>query len=225
MDNESVGGITPAEGVTAPDSTPESTGPLGTQDQTKNLKAEMNRKLSKMQSEMSAQLNQLAQLIQNKNSGTVAEDAPESPEYKRYVDARFQEAQKAEVKTAQETAWNKALEMFPELDSNSEHFDEKFYKLADKFYTDYDLTRVKDAPLRAVREAALELGKIEQLQREKLLKDEARRSRIIAEGASAPRETRKEQETKLNEKGLAKLGINPDKLKARLKTDKYKGSN
>jgi hypothetical protein len=226
MDNENFGGEAPAEGVSAetsvPASSPEANEAAPAPDLTKNLKAEMNRKFSKI----TDQLNQLAQMIQPRTQAPSAENASgyaeDTPEYKRYVDARFQEAQRAEVKAAQETAWHKALETFPELNPDSENFDEKFYKLADKYFTDYDLTRVKDAPLRAAREAALELGKIEQLTKEKLLKDEARRSRIIAEGASAPRDSRKEKDVKINEKGLARLGINPEKLKARLKQDKYR---
>lgn len=229
MESENNSGEMPAESVSASTEAPASSQDttVQSQDLIKNLKAELNRKLSKTNETMRQELAQIKQLLTQSQTRTPAAEADftNSPDYKRYVDARFQEAHRAEVQKAQQEAWSKAQEMFPELNPESETYDERFYKLADQIYSEFDLSKSKNAPLLAAKQAALELGKIEQLTKEKLLKDEARRSRIISEGGAVPRESKKEQEVKLNEKGLARLGINPDKLKARLKAnkDKYEG--
>lgn len=225
MENDHIGGDASiaAEGVasaaeaTSADSSPES----NSIDPTKNLKAEFNRKLSKMQQQMDQRLQQILTAVSSSSAqtNTPAEKADfEEPEYKRYVDARFQESQKEQVKRGQESAWQNALELFPELNPDSEAFDEKFYKVADKFYGTFDLTRDPEAPLKAAKLAALEVGKIEQLTKEKLLKDDARRSRLIAEGAGSPRDAKREKPIQLNVGALAKLGIkDPKKLEERVK--------
>lgn len=221
MENDQLGGVGTTVGVNA--STDAASSPEAqTQavDPIKNLKAEMNRKLSKI----SERLEQILPVVtQNQSRVPVAEtDIDAAPDYKRYVDARFQEVQKDQVKKAQEQAWSQALEMFPELHQESEAFDEKFYKAADKYYGSFDLARDPEAPLKAVKLAALEMGKIDQLAKEKILRDEARRSRIISEGVSQTRESKREKEPQVNERALAKLGISADKLKARMKANQEK---
>jgi hypothetical protein len=211
-------------GVTAPvsdaaESSPDSTATSQAPDITKNLKAEMNRKFSKM----NEQLMKIAQAIETRSSqqsAPVEQTDDDAPVTKTYIEARLQEAERTKVQDAQRTAWTQALEMFPELNQDSDSFDEKFYAVADKHYSTFNLERDSEAPLKAVKLAALELGKIEQLTKEKLLKDESRRSRIIAEGTSAPRESKREKEVQLNATALSKLGINPEKLKQRLKANK-----
>jgi hypothetical protein len=215
-----------AEATSVQDSSPEST----SADPTKNLKAEFNRKLSKMQQQMDNRLQQILQAVTSptgSQANAPAEKADfEEPEYKRYVDARFQESHKEVVKQGQESAWQKALELFPELNQDSDTFDEKFYKVADKYYGSFDLTRDPDAPLKAVKLAALEIGKIEQLTKERLLKDDARRSRLIAEGAGSPRDAKREKPVQLNVGALAKLGIkDPKKLEERVKAMKKQGES
>jgi hypothetical protein len=224
MEHDNLGGIA-TEGVSASpaeaqESSPDSTIQQVAQDPTKNLKSEMNRKFSKLEQKIE-QL--LQQSVQTRSVSPVEEtDNFSAPDYKRYVDARFQEAQKAEVVTSQEKAWQQALELFPELNPDSDQHDEKFYKLADSIYREFDLTRSKNAPLLAAKQAALELGKIEQLAKEKLLKDEARRSRLISEGAAPSRESKKEREPQLNERNLARLGVDAKKLRDRIKANKDK---
>jgi uncharacterized phage infection (PIP) family protein YhgE len=190
-------------------------------DPLKNLKAEMNRKLSKLTETVSTLA---ATIQQSQKSNQVAPvEETETPDYKRYVDARFQETHQSQVKQGQEQAWQKALEIYPELNQDSEQFDEKFFKLADRYYGSFDLTKDSEAPLKAVKLAALEVGKIEQLTKERLLKDEARRSRIISEGGTAPRESKQEKEPEMDANRLAKLGIkDPEKLKARIKANPNK---
>jgi hypothetical protein len=224
--------INPPKGVSAPvestatdasESSPESNSTNQITDTMKNVKAEMNRKFSKIDQKIEQLLAALGRSPSIHGQSPVAEtDDADAPEYKKYVDARLQEKDQVSVQSAQQESWQKALETFPELNQNSDKFDEKFYQLADKFYADYDVKRVKDAPYRAVREAALELGKIEQLTKEKFLKDEARRSRLIAEGTTASKEQRKEKDPQVNESMLARLGIKADKFKQRLKANKDK---
>jgi hypothetical protein len=224
MENATTNGLGTAqavEGVSADqaaDSSPESN--QTAQPDFKNLKAEMNRKISKMSTDLKQEIIDLKRLLSSKSS--VEETTTVEPDMKRYVDARFQEQHKDEVRKNQESSWSQAIATFPELDENSDSFDEKFFKLADKYYGSFDLGRDSEAPLKAVKLAALEMGKVEQLAREKVIKDEARRSRIISEGASPSRESKKSKEPSLNESALKKLGINPDKLKARIKGNKDK---
>lgn len=196
-----------------------------TQDNYKNLKGEFNRKLDKMNREMSQKLDAVLNAFSTRNaaSAAVSQSADEASgvdtDVKQYVDNIV-------TQQKQKDAWSEALTMFPELDPESESFDEKFYKAVDAEFST-NQRRDPRGPLKAAKLAALELGKIEQLARQNLLKDEARRSRILSEGASTPREAKKEKDpaSQFNKQGLARLGINPDKLAQRMKNnkDKYEG--
>lgn len=210
MENEN-SGLPSINGVSAPapDSSPESN---SQQDPTKNLKAEFNRKFSKINEKLDQLINGA---VQSHRQAAPAEDADDAPEYKQYVNSKF-------VEQGQKEAWNKALELFPELNQESESFDENFYKAADKYYSSFDLKRDADAPFKAAKLAAIDLGKIEQLAKEKLYKDEARRSRILSEGSSKPRENLKEKTLEVKDHIVKRLGIDPEKLKARIKANKDK---
>lgn len=214
-------GFAPSESVATSSDGAESShdSNIAAQESIKNLKAEMNRKFSKTTNELKQELAEMKQLlIQNQGRNSAAEADTNSPDYKTYVDARLSEKNVADVRKGQEAAWSNALELFPELNQDSDSFDEKFYKAADKYYSSFDLTKDADAPLKAVKLAALEMGKVEQLAKEKILKDEARRSRIISEGSSTPRENKKKDSMSLNESNLARLGVkNFDRLKQRAK--------
>lgn len=188
-------------------------------DPIKNLKGEFQRKLSKLDEKLNAVLN----AVQARGSASVAQPAEEAVEVdtdvKQYVDTVV-------TQQHQKTAFTKAIDMFPELDPDSDSFDEKFYKAVD---AEFSTNQRKDpnGPLKAAKLVALEMGKIEQLTRSNLLQDEARRSRILSEGSSTPREAKKEKDPaqQFNRQGLARLGINPDKLAKRIKDnkDKYEG--
>ncbi len=184
------------------------------QDPMKNLKGEFNRKFSKLE-------NMVATLIQSQSRNSAPQPADEAVEVdtdvKQYVSSVITEQKQVE-------AWQQALQMFPELNSDSEDFDEKFYKAVD---AEFSMNGRKDpkGPLKAAKLAALELGKLEQLTKANLLKDEARRSRIISEGSSTPREAKKEKDVtaNFNVNALAKLGIkDPTKLAKRIKDNKDK---
>lgn len=188
------------------------------QDHFKNLKGEFNRKISKLDEKLEAVLN----AINGSKSAKVSQPAVEADvdtDVKQYVDTVFTHQKQVD-------AWQEALSMFPELNPESDSFDDKFYKAVD---TEFSTNQRKDpkGPLKAAKLAALELGKIEQLTRTSLLKDEARRSRILSEGTSTTRESKKEKDisSQLNAKGLARLGIDAEKLVKRMKAnkDKYEG--
>lgn len=221
MDNTNTGAEQAASAAEVDNSTTPSEN-TQTQDNYKNLKGEFNRKLDKMNREMSQKLDAVLNAFSTRNaaSAAVSQTADEAPEVdtdvKQYVDNIV-------TQQKQKDAWSEALTMFPELDPESESFDEKFYKAVDAEFST-NQRRDPRGPLKAAKLAALELGKIEQLARQNLLKDEARRSRILSEGASTPREAKKEKDpaAQFNRAGLARLGINPEKLAQRIKNNKEK---
>lgn len=188
----------------------------------KNLKGEFNRKISQMSQKLDAKLDAVLNAFSTRNNNVSTQSVDETPavdtDVKQYVDSVV-------TQQKQKDAWNEALEMFPELNPESEDFDEKFYKTVDAEFST-NQRRDPRGPLKAAKLAALELGKIEQLTRQSLLKDEARRSRIISEGSSTSREGKKEKETfnlsDLQRQSLAKLGVNPEKLAKRIKDNKEK---
>lgn len=206
------GDVSQVAGTEATQSTSDKADPI------KNLKGEFQRKLSKLDDKLNQILNTVGGRSQQV-SEPVDETADTDTTVKQYVSSAL-------TKDKQMTAWNETLDMFPELNPDSEQFDEKFYKAVDMEFTSNQLKDPR-GPLKAAKLVALELGKIEQLTRQSLMKDEARRSRIISEGATSPREAKKEKDpsSNFNAKGLAKLGIDPKKLAERMKNnkDKYEG--
>lgn len=188
-------------------------------DPIKNLKGEFQRKFSKLEKTNQAILEALKQARVAPASQVVEETPEVDTDVKQYVDSVL-------TQSTQKSALQEAYEMFPELNPDSESFDEKFYNAVDAEFSS-NLRRDPKGPLKAAKLIAVELGKIEQLTKTKLLKDEARRSRILSEGSSTPRESKKAQDpaSGFNVKGLARLGINADKLAKRLKDnkDKYEG--
>jgi hypothetical protein len=188
-------------------------------DQFKNLKGEFNRKLSKMEQKLDAVLNAF-NTTRPQVTTQAAEEAPEvDGDVKQYVDSIL-------VQNNQKSSLQEAYEMFPELDPESDSFDEKFFNAVDAEFSS-NLRKDPKGPLKAAKLMALELGKMEQLAQTKVLKDEARRSRILSEGSSTTREAKKDKDpsSQFNVKGLARLGINADKLAKRIKEnkDKYEG--
>lgn len=188
-----------------------------TNDLLKNVKGEFNRKISKLQEEIRAGF----QALQSSRPATPAQLADDATnvdgDVKQYVSSVLTEQKQVD-------AWHEALQMFPELNPESENFDEKFYKAVDVEFSSNGRKDPK-GPLKAAKLAALEMGKIEQLAKTNLLKDEARRSRILSEGSSTPREAKKEKDVtaNFNVGNLARLGIkDPAKLAKRIKDNKDK---
>jgi hypothetical protein len=217
MDTLNGDGKPVVEGVSAfteaQDSSPESK--TEQPDVLKNIKAEFNRKLSKIDEK-------LDRYFQSVTQGKVAASVEETDsssdsnvDVSKQVDARL-------AKKTHEQQFKDAVKTFPELNPGADDYDQGFYQMVDSYYTKFVAADPSDfdALQNAIELAASKTGRSEKLVREKLLKDEARRSRLIAEGGSIPKENRKEREPSLNVQGLARLGINPDKLKARLKANK-----
>jgi len=200
--NSQVAGEAVAQAVA---STPDS------QESIKNLKGEFNRRISKLNDKLDTLINRVSPVTQQADEAVKVE-----PDVKQYIDTAL-------THEKQVSAWQVALETFPELNPDSESFDENFYKAVDAEFST-NMRKDPKGPLKAARLMALELGKIEQLTRQSLLKDEARRSRIISEGSSTPRESKKDKDPSqgFNVKGLAKLGIDPTKLAKRIKDNKEK---
>lgn len=199
------------------DSSPESNADNSAQDPTKNLKAEFNRKLSKLDEKLSKLVNFVERSGQSSPVEETDEDVSDSKRLKNEIKAEA-------AREIHDQHFQDAKRVFPELDPESDSHDSKFYNEVDRVYT--KLLRAdptdKDALKEAVEIVANRTGRYEQLVQNKFLKDEARRSRIIAEGSSAPRDAKKEKETAMNESMLQRMGINPDKLKARIKSNKDK---
>lgn len=210
MNFENGNSKTPGVSAEAP-----ATSPLAnvSEDLTKNLKAEMNRKFSKINERLDKVLNHI-----ERSQPAPVEETSEPTDVKTYIDSRFQAERAQEVRTQHERDYQEAVTKFPELDQNSDQFDEKFYALVDKLYTKRSKDNDPEALKEAVEVAAVRLGKVERLAQDKILKDEARRSRLISEGGTTSRESKKAESISLNLENLARVGIkNPDRLKERVK--------
>jgi hypothetical protein len=216
MNDNSTGDINPSAAADAQaEATSEKTISTQAQNDTlKNLKGEFNRKISKMEQKLDAVLNRFT--TQNPAPQLSEEEANVEPDVKKYVDTVV-------TKQHQKTALDEAYHLFPELNPESESFDEKFYQAVDMEFS-RNQSRDPKGPLKAAKLIALELGKIEALTKANILKDDARRSRVLSEGISTPRDAKKAQDPSVNFnlKGLARLGINPEKLAKRLKDNKEK---
>lgn len=201
------------------DSSPESSAvdtnstTAASQDITKNLKAEMNRKFSRI----NEQLSTLVEFVNQQR-----QPAPvEKTEIQEDGGVRVTVARELAANAHREQFTN-AVNSFPELNQKSDDYDPEFYSAVDRYYTAFTKADPTDreAFTNALELAAAKFGKTERVLKDKLLKDEARRSRIIAEGGAVPRETKKEKEPQLNLKALqSKLGIDPEKLKKRMKQE------
>ncbi len=211
MENDNSDSIAAVGGVSAEaqDSSPESQ--TQQTDSNKNLKAEMNRKFSKIN-------DQLTKIAQSLGQGQVqaaspVEETENGMDLNKQVDARL-------ALRVHNQQFQEALKTFPELNETNDDYDPSFYRLVDSIYTKFVKADPTDSEAlqNAIELAASKTGKTQKLVQDKFLRDETRRSRIIAEGGAAPKEQRKEKEPEINLKALSRLGIkDPEKLKARIK--------
>lgn len=182
-----------------------------------NVLKEMTRKVGRL-SDISAKLDLLLQNQTADNaSGQGRFKAPEAPlesEVKRYIDARFLEDKKASIDKAQQESIERVFAAFPELNPDSASHDEQFYKLAVEYEKKIDPMDPARS-LNAAKLAALDLGRVEQLTKNKLLQDESRRTRYIEEGGSPKKETKAQAKTMSSEqaKNLKRhFNIDPKKV-------------
>lgn len=183
-----------------------------------NRVAELNRKFSGLTSKID-QLIESLQANSNQNVGAERPDA-RAESVKGYDDvSRLRD----EILTDKHRdSFKRAVEAFPELDKDSESYDEGFWKETDALYRQLSATRDPEAPIKAAKFVALERGKFAQLERQKVLADESRRTRIMSEGGIAPKSASKPKETvPSNLQTLATLlGADQAKLKEHVSKNK-----
>lgn len=183
-----------------------------------NRIAELNRKFSGL----NGKIDQIISSLQTKATAmTGADEAPSrGTTSTKGVNAVDQLRDELLVEKHVES-FKRAVEAFPELDSKSENFDEGFYNETDALFRQLSMTRDPEAPLKAAKFIALEKGKFAQLERNKVLADESRRTRFLSEGGISPKQaTKPKSEVPENLQTLAKLlGADQSKLKDHLKSN------
>lgn len=201
----------------------------------KNRLAESDRKFRQLTSKIDQLLENLANqsIAKVHNTGQLPDDGANTNSYylddaddvKKYIDQRFAEQSKREIEQARTKSIQAAQKQFPELLIDSENHDPEFLRRAEDYMRGMNVAD-PEAPMKAVRLAALDLGKIDELVKKKVLTDEARRERMIQEGAAESKGSVKaEKEPNLKEDALKRLlGVDPKKVKARLKKFKEKYS-
>jgi hypothetical protein len=191
-----------------------------------NRFAELNRKFTQFQRQLDDKFGQLISSIQTvAQPGPVSKGVDETPiegilknNVSSIVDEKIMTYKHAE-------SYQNALQSYPELDPNSDKFDQSFHALADRYYASLKSSGFADAPLKAVRMAALDLGKTEQLERERILADEAKRMRTLGEGTNSPRQGQKTREASYNQTlaGLLKVDTKGMDDFIKKNANKYRG--
>lgn len=168
-----------------------------------NRIAEMNRKAEKRFGSLETKIDQLINFVSEsqQRSGGGADKASQATDYEDdpVVVARseVQNLRAEMLKEKQAASLQEACEIFPELDQQSESFDEDFYKAVDQEFRKLSSTKDPHSPLKAAKYVALEQGKIERLTRSKLLQDESRRSRLLGEGGTGQSRAQKKSSDEL----------------------------
>lgn len=192
-----------------------------------NRFAELNRKFTQFQRQLDDKFGQLISSIQTvatpRSASPAVDETPIEGILKNNVSSIVDE----KIMTYKHAeSYQNALHAYPELDPNSDKFDDKFHALADRYYASLKTSGFADAPLKAVRMAALDLGKTEQLERERILADEAKRMRTLGEGTNSPKQGQKNRsETSYNQTLAGLLKIDPKSMDDYMKKNsgKYRG--
>lgn len=181
-----------------------------------NRIAELNRKFSGL----NGKIDQILTSLQTKVASEAVDETPKSYTPSKAINAVEQLRDELLVEKHVDS-FKRAVEAFPELDSKSESFDEGFYQETDALFRQLSMTRDPEAPLKAAKFVALEKGKFAQLERNKVLADESRRSRVLSEGGISPKQNSKPKEfVPENLSTLAGLlGADTTKLKDHLKAN------
>lgn len=186
-----------------------------------NRLAEMNRKFGRLEDKFSQLISSLAP-----QANTGADKAPIENQLDYSVKTAVNQAI-LQDKHAQ--SYREALRSYPELDKSSETFDQDFFQLSDKYYTALAATNDPDAPVKAIRLAAMDLGKYEKIERERFLADEAKRMRTLGDGSNAPRSGQKGNNSgglPKNLQGLAQLlKVDTKGLEAHMKKNSNRYGN
>lgn len=185
-----------------------------------NRVAELNRKFSKLERSLDEKFSQLISSMNGPKSQP-AEKAVEAT----YGDPAVESVvNQALLRDKHAQSYQQAIQAYPELNPDSESFDERFHKNADSYYRALSSTNDPDAPLKAIRLAAMDLGKFQQVEREKIMADEAKRMRTLGDGVSSPKSAQKGQSSGLPDsvKSLAQL-LKVDLKQAENHYKNYKG--
>jgi hypothetical protein len=182
-----------------------------------NRIAELNRKFSGL----NGKIDQIISSLQTKGASEVVDETPKRATQAKGSYNAVDQLRDEMLTEKHVDSFKRAVESFPELDSKSENFDEGFYQETDALFRQLSMTRDPDAPLKAAKFVALEKGKFAQLERNKVLADESRRSRVLSEGGTGPRQASKPKEfVPENLQTLAGLlGADQAKLKDHLKAN------
>lgn len=181
-----------------------------------NVLKEVTRKLGRL-NEVSSKLDLLLQSnhsekLADKAASSYASDLDDSA--KSYIDARLMEDKKQNIERAQKAALDSVFKTFPELDRNSDDYDASFYELAVEYEKTIDQLD-PDRSMKAAKLAALDTGKIEKLQKAKLLQDDSRRNRILSEGSATNKDSKKNAAPKqeMNKAMISRfLKVDPAKI-------------
>lgn len=182
-----------------------------------NRVAELNRKFTQLQRSLDDKFGQLIsslQTVAQPQQTRVADEAPIEGILKHNVNTMVDEKIMA-LKHAE--SYQEALQSYPELNPDSERFDDRFLKLADTYYASLRASGFADAPLKAVRMAAMDLGKYEQLERERILADEAKRMRTLGDGSVAAKQGQKEKQASYNQTLASLLKIDAKGMQEHMK--------
>jgi hypothetical protein len=188
-----------------------------------NVMKELNRKVGRI-SELSGKLDLLLQQ-QTKPSHTSVDNtfmqgAELDEATRRYIDARLMEEKRSVIEKQQETTIQNVLKYYPELDRDSDSYDEEFYKLAVSYEKAID-TMDPERALKAAKLAALDTGRVERLTKSKVIQDDARRSRLLAEGGIEAKDSKKEKNSSINKSAIKNLlKIDPAKVERYMKESK-----
>ena len=193
----------------------EGTNPTGVP--VENRIAELNRKFTQYQRNLDEKLGQLIsslQAVAQPQQTRVVDETPIEGILKNNVNVLVDE-KIMQLKHAE--SYQSALQAYPELDPNSDKFDDKFHRLADTYYASLKASGFADAPLKAVRMAAMDLGKYEQIEREKILADEAKRMRTLADGSVPAKQGQKEKGPGYNQTLASLLKIDAKGMQEHMK--------
>lgn len=193
-----------------------------------NRVAELNRKFSKFERSLDEKFSQLINYVQQGAKTAVqaptAQVVDKTPienilnsNVETIVNQKIMQQKHAE-------SYQNVLASYPELNQESDTFDEKFHSKADAYYRALSSINDPEAPLKAVRLAAMDLGKYEQVERERLIADEARRMRTLSDGGASHKSGQPSQNTDTSKlKGLAGLmGVDTKGLEQHMKKNASK---
>lgn len=188
-----------------------------------NRLGELTRKMNKF-----LDLEKKVDLLVNYVSGlNTTSSSPTSTAYSSgYGDVDSRIDQKL-VELKRYEAFNEAKKIYPQLDKTSDHFDERFYEAVDKEYLRFNQFDI-EAPLTAAQIVAQRMGLTAKQIKEEVLLDDSRRTRLLAEGGAvdskpSKAETSSTASSAQENRMLKYLGVNPEKVKNRIKSnpDRY----